>query len=126
MRQMWNKCKTLTVSFILDILLPLIFSVIFFGVIDFSALTSGSSVDLAQVFGQVRTNKSIFDLIVSMQNVLSLITTFVMELIGCIRFFNTINFEMIEIDDCSNNNGFFAKEYKEFIFNKANAIYLRI
>lgn len=126
MRQMWNKFATLVITFVLNILLPLIFSVIFFGVIDFSALTSGSSVNLAQVFGQVRTNKSIFDLMVSMQNVLALIITFVMELIGCIKYFDTINFEMIEIDEHSNDKGFFAKEYKEFVFNKANVTYLRI
>ena len=126
MRQMLNKLKTFVASFVLEILLPLIFSVILFGIIDFASLTTSTTIDLTSTFGKVRTNKSIFDLIASMQNVLSLISNFFIELIDCVRYLNAINFELIEIDSSLNSNGFIAKDYKEFGFNKANVTYLRI
>lgn len=126
MKQMWNKCRTLVASFVLEILLPLLFAVIFFGIIDFSLLTSSANADLAQVFGQVRTNRYIFDLIASMQNVLSLIAILFVELTRCVKCFRISNFNTIKVNAWYDDNELFVNDYKENVFDKANCIYLRI
>lgn len=126
MRQIWNKCKNFILTFVLNILLPLIFSVIFFGVIDFTALTTSTNVDLASMLGKVRTNRSIFDLIASMQNALSLIGVFCVDLFSSVKCFFVVNFKNVKLNIYCTRNEFIAKNCNEFVFNKLSVTYLRI
>ena len=126
MKQIWNKISTFILYLLSNIVIPLIISVLFLGVIDFSTLTINSNTDILSALTKIRANNSALNLVGSLNNAIIMLIMSFLEISLCVEIFKNINLTNVKLDLNHKVHDFYNENKKVSTVNVTNLMYLRI